>query len=119
MEEPFLAEVRFVPARVAPEGWAWCDGREMLISEYPALFELLGTTYGGDGQYTFALPNLSGRKPVQLASHVACITVSGQHSGPFGLSDHIQSQDQTQSYHRTRFCIALRGVLPMYSGKPC
>jgi microcystin-dependent protein len=52
----------------APNGWAFCDGSLLSISEYSTLFNLIGTTYGGDGQSTFALPNLSGRIPVHQGS---------------------------------------------------
>jgi microcystin-dependent protein len=59
--DPFVAEIRIFPYNFAPKGWAWCDGRLMPISQNTALFSLLGTTYGGDGKSTFALPNLQGR----------------------------------------------------------
>jgi len=65
MAEPFLAEVRIFPCNFAPKGWATCDGQIMAISQNTALFSLVGTTYGGDGRVTFALPNLQGRTPVQ------------------------------------------------------
>jgi microcystin-dependent protein len=62
--DPFVAEIRIFPFNFAPKGWAWCDGQLMPLSQNTALFSLLGTTYGGDGKSTFALPNLQGRAPM-------------------------------------------------------
>jgi microcystin-dependent protein len=59
--DPFVAEIRIFPFNFAPTGWAWCNGQLMPISQNTALFSLLGTTYGGDGKSTFALPDLQGR----------------------------------------------------------
>ena len=60
MADPFVAEIRIFPFNFAPKGWAWCDGQLLPISQNTALFSLLGTTYGGDGKSTFALPDLAG-----------------------------------------------------------
>ena len=65
MADPFVAEIRIVGFNFAPRGWATCDGQLIPISQNTALFSLLGTTYGGDGRTTFALPNLQGRAPMQ------------------------------------------------------
>jgi microcystin-dependent protein len=64
MSTPFLAEVRIFSFNFAPKGWAMCNGQLLPINQNQALFSLLGTTYGGNGQTTFALPNLRGRAPV-------------------------------------------------------
>jgi microcystin-dependent protein len=64
MSDPFIAEIRIFPFNFAPRGWAWCDGQLLPISQNTALFSLLGTTYGGNGQSTFALPNLQGKAPM-------------------------------------------------------
>jgi microcystin-dependent protein len=64
MADPFVAEIRIFPFNFAPTGWAWCNGQILPISQNTALFSLLGTTYGGDGKSTFALPNLQGRVPL-------------------------------------------------------
>jgi microcystin-dependent protein len=64
MAEPFLAEIRIFAGNFAPRGWAFCDGQHLSISQNTALFSLLGTTYGGNGQTTFALPDLRGRVPL-------------------------------------------------------
>jgi len=65
MSNPFLAEIRIFTGNFAPKGWALCDGQLLPISQNTALFSLLGTTYGGDGKSTFALPNLQGCAPMQ------------------------------------------------------
>lgn len=64
MADPFVAEIRAFGFNFAPRGWAWCDGQLLPISQNTALFSLLGTTYGGDGRSTFALPDLQGRVPM-------------------------------------------------------
>lgn len=61
MASPYIGEIRMFAGNFAPEGWALCDGQLLPISEFEALFQLIGTTYGGDGQETFALPDLRGR----------------------------------------------------------
>lgn len=65
MADPFVAEIRIFPFNFAPRGWAFCDGQLLPISQNTALFSLLGTTYGGDGKSTFALPNLQDSAPMQ------------------------------------------------------
>jgi microcystin-dependent protein len=62
--DPFVAEIRIFPFNFAPKGWAFCDGQLLPISQNTALFSLLGTTYGGDGKSTFALPNMQGNAPM-------------------------------------------------------
>jgi microcystin-dependent protein len=62
--DPFVAEIRIFPFNFAPKGWAFCDGQIMPISQNTALFSLLGTTYGGDGKSTFALPDMQGNVPM-------------------------------------------------------
>lgn len=64
MSEPFVAEIRIVGFNFAPSGWATCDGQILSIAQNTALFSLLGTTFGGNGQTNFALPNLQGRAPM-------------------------------------------------------
>lgn len=64
MSEPFIAEIRIFAGNFAPRSWAFCDGQLLPISQNTALFSLIGTTYGGDGRTTTALPNLEGRAPM-------------------------------------------------------
>ena len=66
MSQPFLAEIRVFGFNFAPRNWALCQGQLLMISQNPALFSLLGTTYGGNGQTTFALPDLGGRAPLHF-----------------------------------------------------
>jgi microcystin-dependent protein len=62
--DPFVAEIRIFPFNFAPQGWAFCDGQILPLSQNTALFSLLGTTYGGDGKSNFALPNMQGNAPM-------------------------------------------------------
>ncbi|MBB6099987.1 microcystin-dependent protein [Deinobacterium chartae] len=64
MADPFVAEIRIFPFNFAPKGWALCNGQLLPIAQNTALFSLLGTTYGGNGRSTFALPDLQGRAPM-------------------------------------------------------
>ena len=64
MSQPFVGEIRMFAGNFAPVGWAFCQGQLIAISENPTLFQLIGTTYGGDGVSTFALPDLQGRVPI-------------------------------------------------------
>lgn len=64
MAEPFLSEIRLMSFAFAPQGWALCNGQLLSINQNQALFSLLGTTFGGDGQTNFALPDLRGRVPI-------------------------------------------------------
>ena len=66
MGEPFVGEIRMFGGTFAPAGWAMCQGQTMAISENDTLFTLIGTTYGGDGQETFNLPDLQGRAPMHM-----------------------------------------------------
>jgi microcystin-dependent protein len=66
MSDPFLGEIRLFAGNYAPYGWAFCDGQIMQIVQNSALYSILGTTYGGDGKTTFALPNLKGRIPLHF-----------------------------------------------------
>jgi microcystin-dependent protein len=65
---PYIGEIRLFAGNFAPAGWAFCDGAVIPISENDTLFTLLGTTYGGDGQETFALPNLQSRVPIHMGT---------------------------------------------------
>lgn len=72
MAQPYVGEIRMFAGNFAPAGWMFCDGQLLPISENETLFQLIGTTYGGDGQSTFALPDLRGRLPLHMG------TLSGQ-----------------------------------------
>jgi microcystin-dependent protein len=68
MAQPYVGEVRMFAGNFAPAGWMFCEGQLLPISEYETLFNLIGTTYGGDGQSTFALPDLRGRLPIHFGN---------------------------------------------------
>ena len=68
MAEPFLSEIRIVSFAFAPKGWAFCNGQLLPINQNQALFSLLGTTFGGNGQVNFALPNLQGQTPIGVGN---------------------------------------------------
>jgi microcystin-dependent protein len=78
--DPYVGEIRMFGGNFAPAGWAFCNGQLLAISEYETLFNLIGTTYGGDGQSTFALPNLPGRVPVHQGSNFTLATLAGAES---------------------------------------
>ena len=82
MAEPFLAEIKIIGFNFAPQGWALCDGQTLPINQNQAVFSLLGTTYGGDGLTTFALPDLRGRTPIHMGSGHSL----GQRSGQEGVA---------------------------------
>lgn len=75
MSEPYIGEIRMVGFSFPPVGWSMCDGQLIPISQNDALFTLIGTTYGGDGQETFALPNLQSRVPVHMGTLSGTTTV--------------------------------------------
>ena len=91
MSEPFLAEVRIVGFNFPPRGWALCDGQILPINQNQSLYSLLGTTYGGDGRTSFALPDLRGRTPI----HVGGGITQGERSGE---ETHILSEAETPSH---------------------
>lgn len=71
MAQPYVGEIRMVGFNFAPVGWMFCDGQQLAISEYDSLFNLIGTTYGGDGQTTFNLPDLRSRVPIHWGTDAA------------------------------------------------
>ena len=96
MADPFVAEIRIFPFNFAPTGWAFCNGQILPISQNTALFSLLGTTYGGDGKSTFALPNMLDSSPMH----------PGQ--GP-GLSQHFLGEQSG-----VPFVTLLQSELPVH-----
>ncbi|MEZ5472476.1 MAG: tail fiber protein [Marinicella sp.] len=81
MSEPFLAEIRMVGFNFAPRGWAFCDGQILPINQNQSLYSLLGTTYGGDGVASFALPDLRGRAPIHTGNGGGTAFIEGQKGG--------------------------------------
>jgi len=104
MAEPFLAEIKIFSCNFAPKGWALCNGQLLPINQNQALFSLLGTMYGGNGQTNFALPNLRGRVPIHTgnghtegeAAGSTAVTLSQQQmpTHPHTLSSNLAVVDQ-------------------------
>jgi len=90
MAEPFLSEIRIMSFNFPPKGWALCNGQFLPINQNQALFSLLGTTYGGHGQTTFALPNLQGRTPI----HEGQGHTLGESAGSESVTVNIQQLPQ-------------------------
>jgi microcystin-dependent protein len=94
MAEPFLSEIRIFTFNFPPKGWAFCNGQFMQINQNQALFSLLGTTFGGNGQTTFALPNFQGRVP----THVGNGFTLGQNGGE---QAHTLTQQELPTHNHT------------------
>ena len=78
MSQPYIGEIRMMGCNFAPSGWQLCDGSLLPISEYTALFNLIGTTYGGDGQTTFGVPDLRGRAPLHQGNGFVIGQIAGE-----------------------------------------
>jgi microcystin-dependent protein len=87
VSDPFLSEIRLMSFGFAPRGWAFCNGQIMAISQNQALFELIGNTYGGDGQSTFALPNLQARIPMHLGNGHNLAEAGGEQAHTLTLAE--------------------------------
>lgn len=87
MAEPFLSEIRIFSFNFPPKGWAFCNGQLLPINQNQALFSLLGTTYGGNGQTTFALPNLRGQAPIHFGDGFTLGQAGGQSAHTLTLSE--------------------------------
>jgi microcystin-dependent protein len=87
MSEPFMTEIKIVSFNFAPKGWALCNGQLLPINQNQALFSLLGTTYGGNGQTTFGLPNLQGQVPIHIGNGHTLGETAGQAAHTLTLSE--------------------------------
>jgi microcystin-dependent protein len=128
MAQPYVGEIRMFAGNFAPAGWMFCEGQLLPISEYETLFNLIGTTYGGDGQSTFALPDLRGRIPIHFGDgftlaetggvETVTLTVSQipAHSHPFlGTSNTAASTSPTSNLGAVNNVF---GVFPYGSDAP-
>jgi microcystin-dependent protein len=144
MSSPYIGEIRMFGGNFAPANWMFCNGQLLPISQYETLFNLIGTTYGGDGQSTFALPDLRGRFPLHQGSEFPLGQIAGSVQGPAGsywstdpagntaaYSDQAansemastaiastggnQPHDNRQPYLAVSFIIALFGIYPSQS----
>jgi microcystin-dependent protein len=87
MAEPFLGEVKIISWNFPPKGWTFCNGQLLPINQNQALFSILGTTYGGDGRTTFALPNLQGRTPVHVGDGISLGERGGETAHTLNISE--------------------------------
>lgn len=113
MATPYLGEIKMFGGNFEPDGWFFCDGRLLSIANYDALFNLIGTTYGGDGQETFALPDLRGRIPIHQGNGFVLSETGGveqvtltvnqipahNHSGILIATDSAATESVPQSDH--------------------
>src|SRR5215213_4775251 len=90
MAEPFLSEIRIMSFGYAPRGWAMCNGQLLPINQNQALFSLLGTTFGGNGQTNFALPDLRDRTPIHVGSGHTLGERAGEQAHTLTLSEMTQ-----------------------------
>jgi microcystin-dependent protein len=102
MAEPFLSEIRIMSFNFAPKGWAMCNGQLLPINQNQALFSLLGTTYGGNGQTTFALPDLRGQTPIHVGSGHTLGERGGEQAHTLAISElpshtHVAHATTTQA----------------------
>ena len=97
MSEPFLAEIRMVGFNFAPRGWAFCDGQILPINQNQSLYSLLGTTYGGDGRTSFALPDLRGRVPIHVGNGYAQGQKSGEETHTLSSNEMPQHEHALQA----------------------
>src|SRR3979490_1337310 len=87
MSAPFLGEIKIISWNFPPKGWSFCNGQLLPINQNQALFSILGTTYGGNGQTTFALPNLQGRMPVHVGDGIFLGEVAGETTHTLNISE--------------------------------
>jgi len=87
MAEPFLSEIRIFSFNFAPKGWALCNGQLLPINQNQPLFALLGTTYGGDGRVTFALPNLQSKTPIHVGGGFTLGETGGEQAHTLSISE--------------------------------
>lgn len=108
MPEPFVGEIRMFGGNFPPSGWAFCDGQPMPISENDVLFTLIGTTYGGDGQESFNLPNLQSRIPIHAGTGKDGVTYTLGEQG--GVETVTLSTQQMPNHTHTMIATADTGA---------
>jgi microcystin-dependent protein len=129
VSDPFLGEIRILPYNFPPQGWAFCNGQIMAIAQNTALFSLLGTTYGGNGQTTFALPDLRGRAPVSSGQGPGLAMYSlGETGGTEGVTlvqnqmpvhgHAVMANDGPASADRPGGSVPARTATPAYAAAP-
>src|SRR5437870_5802623 len=110
MSQPFLGEMKIISWNFAPKGWAFCNGQLLPINQNQALFSILGTTYGGDGRVTFALPDLRGRVPIHMGGGFT----EGEKGGAEAVTLAANQSDHTHQLkaNATANAITATGNLP-------
>jgi microcystin-dependent protein len=104
MAQPYVGEIRMFAGNFNPNGWAFCDGQLLAISENETLFQLIGTTYGGDGESTFALPNLQSRIPLHMGTGPDGVTY--QIAEMSGVESVTLSTQQIPIHTHPMFCFS-------------
>ena len=120
MAEPFLSEIRIMSFVFAPKGWALCNGQFLPINQNQALFSLLGTTYGGNGQTTFALPDLRGRTPIHVGGGFTLGQNGGEQAHTLTISElpthtHVVNASPTNGSQPTVPSAVLAAVANLYT----
>ena len=87
MSDPYVSEIKLVSFNFAPKGWAMCNGQLLPINQNQALFSLLGTMYGGNGQTNFALPNLQGQAPIHFGNGFAQGGTGGEYNHTLTINE--------------------------------
>jgi microcystin-dependent protein len=113
MGQPFVGEIRIFAGNFAPAGWMFCDGQTLPISENETLFNLIGTTYGGDGQETFLLPNLQSRFPIHMGTQAGITYQLAEAAGTESVTLTVQ---QIPSHTHTMLATGSAGSVVSPSG---
>ena len=102
MAQPYVGEIRIFAGNFAPAGWMFCEGQLLPISEFETLFNLIGTTYGGDGQSTFALPDMRGRIPVHMGNGFTLAETGGVETVTLTVESDSGPQPSFSCFQRRR-----------------
>jgi len=113
MAQPYVGEIRMFAGNFAPAGWSFCSGQILPISENDVLFQLIGTTYGGDGQETFALPNMQSRLPMHQGTHSG---ITYQLAEAAGVEQVTLTTNQIPSHTHTLVASTAAGSQPSPAG---
>ena len=125
MAQPYVGEIRMFAGNFAPAGWMFCEGQLLPIAENETLFQLIGTTYGGDGESTFALPDLRGRLPLHQGSGFTLAETAGVETVTLTVSQipahahpMLASMDSGDVASPQNAVTAVNNVVKFYSGDP-